>query len=63
MSLSLRSIGCGYAQGFYFGEPMNQKDVIYLLEALAKDVKIKGRTGYVRCYSSSKTGADSKQVS
>lgn len=33
----LRSIGCGFAQGFYFGEPMSQKDVIYLLEALAKD--------------------------
>jgi len=41
----LRSIGCGFAQGFYFGEPMNQKDVIYLLEALSKTVKEKGRTG------------------
>ena len=58
----LRSIGCGHAQGFYFGEPMNQKDVIYLLEALAKDVKIKGRTGMFGAIRS-KTGADSKQVS
>jgi len=40
----LRSIACGYAQGFYFGEAMNQKDVIYLLEMIAKDVKEKGRT-------------------
>ncbi len=53
----LRSIGCGYAQGFYFGEPMNQKDVIYLLEALAKDVKVKGRTGMFGAIRS-KTGAD-----
>lgn len=41
----LRSIGCGFAQGFYFGEPMSQKDVIYLLEALSKTVKEKGRGG------------------
>ncbi len=55
----LRSIGCGYAQGFYFGEPMNQKDVIYLLEALAKDVKIKGRSGLFGAIRA-KTGADGK---
>ena len=41
----LRSIGCGYAQGFYFGEAMSQKDVIYLLEALNKNVKDKGKSG------------------
>jgi len=56
----LRSIGCGYAQGYYFGEPMNQKDVVYLLEALAKDVKVKGRTGLFGAIRS-KTGADTKQ--
>ncbi len=57
----LRSIGCGFAQGFYFGEPMNQKDVIYLLEALAKDVKIKGRSGLFGAIRS-KTGAEAKQL-
>lgn len=57
----LRSIGCGYAQGFYFGEAMNQKDVIYLLEALAKDVKVKGRTGLFGAIRS-KTGAAAKSV-
>lgn len=41
----LRSIGCGFAQGFYFGEAMNQKDVIYLLEALSNNVKNKDGTG------------------
>lgn len=55
----LRTIGCGYAQGFYFGEAMNQKDVIYLLEALAKDVKIKGRTGLFGAIRA-KSGADIK---
>jgi len=54
----LRSIGCGFAQGFYFGEPMNQKDVIYLLEALSKTVKEKGRTGLFGVIRS-KTGAAS----
>ena len=52
----LRSIGCGFAQGFYFGEPMNQKDVIYLLEALAKEVKVRGRSGLFKQLRS-KTGA------
>ncbi len=32
----LRSIGCEYAQGFYFGEPMTEKEVRTLLNALAK---------------------------
>jgi diguanylate cyclase (GGDEF)-like protein/PAS domain S-box-containing protein len=28
----LRSIGCQYAQGFYYGEPMSDKDVMQLLK-------------------------------
>jgi predicted signal transduction protein with EAL and GGDEF domain len=31
----LRSIGCEYAQGFYYGEPMTAKEVEDLLSALA----------------------------
>ena len=28
----LRSINCGYAQGFYYGEPMSDRDVLQLLK-------------------------------
>jgi diguanylate cyclase (GGDEF)-like protein/PAS domain S-box-containing protein len=35
----LRSIGCEYGQGFYFGEPMSAKDVGTLLDALASHRK------------------------
>lgn len=57
----LRSIGCGYAQGFYFGEAMSQKDVIYLLEALASNMKERGRSGMFGVIRS-KTGADAGVV-
>ncbi len=36
----LRSIGCEFAQGFYYGEPMEQADVLVLLSALAKAEKL-----------------------
>jgi EAL domain-containing protein (putative c-di-GMP-specific phosphodiesterase class I) len=35
----LRSIGCEYAQGFYYGEPMTEKEVKSLLGALYKAEK------------------------
>jgi diguanylate cyclase (GGDEF)-like protein/PAS domain S-box-containing protein len=35
----LRALGCEYAQGFYFGEPMSERDVMGLLNALAKSSK------------------------
>ena len=35
----LRSIGCEYAQGFYYGEPMTPKEVEDLLSALANHRK------------------------
>ena len=31
-SAFLRSIGCQYAQGFYYGEPMSERDVLQLLK-------------------------------
>jgi diguanylate cyclase (GGDEF)-like protein len=39
----LRSIGCEYGQGFYYGEPMSPKEVANLLAALASNRKHKQR--------------------
>jgi len=35
----LRALGCEYAQGFYFGEAMSEREVMSLLNALAKSSK------------------------
>lgn len=35
----VRALGCDYAQGFYFGEPMTEREVMNLLNALAKSTK------------------------
>jgi diguanylate cyclase (GGDEF)-like protein len=35
----VRALGCDYAQGFYFGEPMTERDVMSLLNALAKNTR------------------------
>jgi predicted signal transduction protein with EAL and GGDEF domain len=39
----LRSIGCEYGQGYYYGEPMPAKDVAGLLAALASHRKRRER--------------------
>ena len=39
----MRSIGCEYGQGYYYGEPMSAKDVHTLLAALASHRKRKMR--------------------
>jgi EAL domain-containing protein (putative c-di-GMP-specific phosphodiesterase class I) len=39
----LRSIGCEFGQGYYYGEPMSSKDVANLLSALASHRKKKSR--------------------
>lgn len=35
----VRALGCDYAQGFFFGEPMTEREVMSLLNALAKSNK------------------------
>ena len=39
----LRSIGCEFGQGFYYGEPMSARDVGALLNALANHRRRKER--------------------
>jgi len=40
----LRSIGCEFGQGYYYGEPMSAKDVASLLSSLASQRKKKSRS-------------------
>lgn len=44
----LRSIGCEYAQGFYYGEPMSDRDVLALLKVVGKSERKLQRRGFFR---------------
>jgi len=44
----LRSIGCEYAQGFYYGEPMSERDVLQLLRVVRKSERRLQRRGFFR---------------
>lgn len=35
----VKALGCDYAQGFYFGEPMTEKEVVNLLSAMSRSSK------------------------
>jgi diguanylate cyclase (GGDEF)-like protein len=39
----LRAIGCEYAQGFYYGQPMSERDALQLIRLVAKSEKKMGR--------------------
>ena len=44
----LRSIGCEYGQGFYYGEPMSEREVLQLLKVVRKAERRMKRKGLFR---------------
>jgi diguanylate cyclase (GGDEF)-like protein len=54
----LRSIGCHYAQGFHYGEPMPEADVIRLLRLIRKADRRMRRRGLVRGVEKKKPAAE-----
>ena len=52
----LRSIGCEQAQGFYYGAPMPERDVLHLLRLVRKADRRMRRRGWVRGQAKKKAG-------
>ena len=54
----LRSIGCGFAQGFFYGEPMNEREVRKLLRMIHKSERQNRRSGLFSAKSKSRRKAE-----
>jgi diguanylate cyclase (GGDEF)-like protein/PAS domain S-box-containing protein len=53
----LRSLGCEFAQGFYYGEPMPEREVMQLLRVVRKSERKLQRRGFFRTKTRSQTPA------
>ncbi len=50
----LRSLGCEFAQGFYYGEPMPEREVLQLLKVIRKSERKLQRRGFFRTKAASR---------
>jgi diguanylate cyclase (GGDEF)-like protein/PAS domain S-box-containing protein len=43
----VKAVGCDYAQGFYYGEPLTEKEAMTLVQAIARSNRKGGKRGFM----------------